>query len=151
MKLKVKLLNALAKLPTKSHATDAGFDLYMTSVVNGGLFTTYKTGIAVEIPSGHVGLLFSRSSVTNFGQILGNGVGVIDENYRGEVQLRFYDLTRCSSKIQDGVHDNQLNPYKVGDRIGQLVILKLPNIEIEQSDELSSTDRGVGGFGSSGK
>ena len=98
----------------------------------------YLTGIALEIPSGYVGLLFPRSSVSRTCLSLANSVGVVDSGYRGEIMLKF----GCSST---------LSCYKVGDRIGQLIIMPYPQVQFEQVEELSDSDRGEGGFGSTGE
>ena len=141
MKVRFKKLNKDAKAPTKAHATDAGYDLYCISaesdIKNGNII--YKTGIAVEIPRGCVGLLFSRSSICKYDLIQCNAVGVIDSGYRG-------DLTFVFRRMQPFA-----NCYKVGDKIGQLIIIPYPEIELEEVEELSDSDRGDNGFGSSGK
>ena len=98
---------------------------------------TFGIGLAVEIPEGHVGLLFPRSSVYKSGLTLTNSVGVIDSGYRGEIMMKFQ-----VSSIS--------NMYKVGDRVGQLLIVPYPQVEFEEVDELSSTERGKGGYGSTG-
>ena len=100
---------------------------------------TYKTGLALEIPKGHVGLLFPRSSVYKTSMIMSNCVGVIDSGYRGEIMLKFRDQWRDYS-----------SRYEVGDRVGQLIIMPYPQVELEEVDNLSSTDRGSGGYGSTG-
>jgi dUTP pyrophosphatase len=102
-------------------------------------YVEFGTGLAFEIPEGHVGLLFPRSSVTDKGIFLGNSVGVIDSNYRGEVKFRFY----ISDKYLHGM-------YQPGDRIGQLIVMPYPTIEIEETNTLSDTNRGEQGYGSSG-
>ena len=96
---------------------------------------TYHTGLAIEIPYGYVGLLFPRSSVYKTEQVLSNSVGVIDSGYRGEVMLKF-----SRSKKE----------YIIGDRIGQIILLKYPQIDFEEVDQLTSTSRAKGGFGSTG-
>ena len=83
-------------------------------------------------------MIFPRSSISNTGLILSNSVGVVDSGYRGEIKFRF-------KWIKD------TTDYNVGDRVGQLIILPYPSIETEEAEELSSTERGEGGFGSSGK
>lgn len=142
MKVRFKKLNEKAVVPTYSKPGDAGLDLTATSkeLTNNTQygFLEYGTGLAVEIPDGHVGLLFPRSSISNTGLILSNSVGVIDSGYRGEIKFRFKHIP--------GTAD-----YNVGDRVGQLVILPYPSIETEEVTELNSSERGEGGFGSSGK
>ena len=142
MKIRFKKLSTNAVIPTRAHESDAGFDLtatYCTSDLDGCV--VYRTGIAVEIPKGYVGLIFPRSSIANRNLILTNSVGVIDSGYRGEILAKFRY-----------VNDDFINipPYKVGDRIGQLVIMPIPEIEFEEVDELSDSDRGTGGYGSTG-
>jgi dUTP pyrophosphatase len=141
MNLKIKLLATNAVLPSRAHATDAGLDLTATSYNWTKDYIEYGTGLAVAIPPGHVGLIFPRSSLTTKDLVLGNSVGVIDETYRGEIMFRFKEHTKhTASKI-----------YNVGDRIGQLVIVELPKFSVEQVDDLDATERGTGGFGSSGQ
>ena len=141
MKIRFKKLSASAVVPTKAHESDAGFDLTCTryEVTNGELFT-YHTDIAVEIPDGHVGLLFPRSSVFKQDLFLTNSVGVVDSGYRGEVMFKF------KAVCQDVKHH-----YQVGDRIGQLIIIPYPYVEFVEADELSESERGEGGYGSSGR
>ena len=140
MILKFKKLDSKAIIPTIANKWDAGMDLTATSinVVNNSNYgyIEYGTGIAVEIPKGYCGLLFPRSSISDTGLILANSVGLIDSGYRGEIKLRF-------KYIMDTRH------YEIGDRIGQLVIMKLHNIQIEEVNELASSERGEKGFGSS--
>jgi len=94
--------------------------------------------LAMEVPEGYVGLIFPRSSISKTDHYLRNSVGVIDSGYRGEIKIRM------STPLLGGVE------YKEGDRIAQLIIMKLPWVNIEEVEELSDTDRGDGGFGSTG-
>lgn len=150
-------------MPMKAHASDAGFDLVATRVEpdeeNGAI--VYGTGIAVEIPKGHVGLLFPRSSIYKTDLSLTNGVGVIDSGYRGEVMFKFKGamtfprkpswVDRLALRLGYVRRYKALpRPYHVGDRIGQLVIIPYPEIEFEKAEELSKSDRGTDGYGSSG-
>ena len=141
MNIRFKKLSASAVMPTKAHASDAGFALTCTryEVTNGELFT-YHTDIAVEIPDGHVGLLFPRSSVYKQDLLLTNSVGVVDSGYRGEVMFKFKPIA-----YEVKQH------YQVGDRIGQLIIIPYPYIEFVEAEELSDSERGAGGYGSSGR
>ena len=144
MKVKIKLLNELAVMPTKAHATDAGFDLTATSkVLDEYGRIVYGTGIALEIPEGYVGLVFPRSSIAKYGVALSNAVGVIDSGFRNEILCKFRPLL--------GFGETILPSYSVGERIAQLIIMPIPNIEFEQAEELSESERGMGGYGSSGK
>lgn len=143
MALKVKKLAENAKLPTRAHDGDAGLDLYATSKqIEKGLIV-YGTGLAIEIPYGCVGLLFQRSSVCKTDLMLSNCVGVLDSTFRGEVTFKFRPTRDVP--LQD------LNTYEIGDRIGQLVIVKFDGSEPEFADELSQTTRGTGGYGSTGR
>lgn len=141
MKIKFKALNEAAVLPFKAHKTDAGLDLTCTSVQFSGRDQcwVYGTGLAMEIPDGYVGLLFPRSSVYKTGEVLSNCVGVVDAGYRGEVFAKFYQVT------------DRHNHYSVGDRFCQLIVMPIPDVETEWAEELSDSERGEGGYGSSGK
>jgi dUTP pyrophosphatase len=138
--LKFKKLNEKAVIPVRAHPSDAGFDITATAIekdVTTGVIT-YSTGIAVELPIGTAGFLMPRSSIFRTNLSLCNSVGLLDQNFRGELKFKFRP-TDYSPKI-----------YEVGERIGQLVVIDLPLLLSEEVNELSNTDRGVGGFGSSG-
>lgn len=142
MRVKIKKLDKNAVIPFYGTEGSAGMDLTATSkeVVDKGDdygFIEYGTGLSVEIPEGYAGFIFPRSSISKTGMMLANAVGVIDSDYTGEVKLRF----KYISKSVD---------YKVGDRIGQLIIMPYPKIEFEEVQELSTTARSSGGFGSTG-
>lgn len=141
MKVKIQKLNKEAVIPNYSKAGDAGLDLTAISkeVIDkeDHGYISYGTGLAVEIPERFVGLIFPRSSLSNTGLILSNHVGVIDSGYRGEITARFKHIP--------GTKD-----YNIGDRIAQLIILPYPNVEFEEVEELSTTERGIGGHGSTG-
>ena len=141
MKVKIKKLSENAVIPTYAKEGDAGMDVVATRIINETLDSiTYGTDIALEIPEGFVGLVFPRSSIRKTHLHLSNSVGVIDSGYRGEVQATF-------KKIQGIALDN----YKVGDRIFQLMVIPHPTIQFIEVNELSNTERGEGGFGSTGK
>lgn len=139
MQIKLKKLSDNAIVPTKGTLGSAGFDLVATSMDVVNLpeygYIEYGTGISVKIPDNHVGLLFSRSSISNTGLILANAVGVIDNDYRGEIKLRF-------KYIEGTTH------YNIGDKVGQILFVKLPSITFKEVDSLDETSRGEGGFGS---
>ena len=137
MKVKIKKLHEDAVIPRYAKDGDAGMDLTAVDVESDGGVITYKTGLAVEIPRWHVGLLFPRSSVYKTGQSLTNCVGVIDSGYRGEIMLKF-----TLSPYQ--------REYEIGDRVGQLIIMPYPKVEFEEVEELTETSRGKGGYGSTG-
>ncbi len=141
MQVKIKKLKPNAVIPTYAKEGDAGMDLVATEILKDTPEQiTYGTGIALEIPEGFVGLVFPRSSIRKTGLQLSNSVGVIDSGYRGELQATFKKTNGLDSLA-----------YKVGDRIAQIMIIPHPPIEFVESDELSNTERGEGGFGSTGK
>jgi len=144
MIVKFKKLVPEAVTPSYSKIGDAGLDLTAISVAYTPHFIEYSTGIAIEIPTGYVGLLFTRSSVTKKSIILKNSVGVIDSNFRGEIKLRFAPINLDSIFSIDQF-------YIKGERVGQLVIVPIPIIELIEAEELSDTNRNEGGFGSTGK
>ncbi len=149
MKVNVKKLDSNAVLPTYAKHGDAGMDLTATSKSydeHGNV--VYGTGLAFEIPNGYVGLLFPRSSNTKKDLILGNSVGVIDSGYRGEVVFKFKKQHKLFWNGDGDLDARCLEDYDIGDRIGQIIILPYPKIEFNLVDELSTTDRGIGGFGS---
>ena len=136
--LKYKLLGARAVAPKYATEGAGAFDLTTTRVVERDDYVEYYFDIAFEIPKHHVGILIPRSSVSTRGQLLANGIGVIDSDYRGEVTARF-------------VRSKAYKPYDVGDRVVQMMIIKLPFIELKQVKQLGETDRDTGGYGSTGK
>ena len=142
MQVKVKKLHPDAVIPSYSKAGDAAMDLTAISVTkdeHGN--AVYGTGLAIEIPEGHVGLLFPRSSNSKTDLYLTNHVGVIDSGYRGEIMFKYRSIR--------GLLDAKI--YAKNERVGQLMILPYPQIELVESDTLSETERGDGGFGSTGK
>jgi dUTP pyrophosphatase len=143
MKVKIKKLHSDAVIPTYAKSGDAGIDLVATSMKLDGTQITYGTGLAMEIPEGFVGLVFPRSSIRKTDLSLSNSVGVIDSGYRGEIQATFNQRSLSS---QSGSF-----LYGIGDRIMQIIIVPYPPIEFEEVTELNNTERGAGGFGSTGK
>jgi dUTP pyrophosphatase len=144
MKVKIKKVHTDAVIPSYAKSGDAGMDLVATSIISEtDTQITYGLGIALEIPEGFVGLVFPRSSIRKTRLQLSNSVGVVDSGYRGELQATF-------NKIITTI-ENQKNDYKVGDRIAQIMIIPHPTIEFNEVNELSNTERGEGGFGSTGK
>jgi dUTP pyrophosphatase len=139
--VKVKKLHPNAVIPSYSKVGDAGMDLTITREIENTSFSvSYGFGIAMEIPKNFVGLVFPRSSVRNQDLILSNCVGVIDSGYRGEIQATF--------KKTNGLDSIK---YKVGERGAQIIILPYPQVKMVESYELSDTERGTGGFGSTGQ
>ena len=145
MNINIKKLSEEAVLP--SYATDgsAGLDLTACKMgiqlgEDGVPSVVYDTQISIEIPEGYVGLVFMRSSIANKSISMTNAVGVIDSDYRGPILLKYKLNTNTNPSL-----------YKEGDRVGQLVIVEIPRIEFTEVAELSSTDRGDGGYGSTDK
>ena len=144
MKVQIKKLNENAVIPSYAKSGDAGMDLVATSIISETTTdVTYGLGIALQIPYGFVGLVFPRSSIRKYDLALTNCVGVIDSGYRGELQATF--------KKTNWLKGNESEKYQIGDRIAQIMIIPHPPIEFEEADELSDSERGAGGFGSSGK
>ena len=138
MKLKI-YLDENAKMPTRAHETDAGLDLYAvrSAVVYGNSSEIFDTGVHIEIPAGYVGFLKSKSGLNvRFGI---TSEGVIDAGYTGSIVVKLYN----NSGFDYTVHK--------GDKISQIVLLPIFTPELEQADKLEETERGAGGFGSSGK
>lgn len=142
MNVNIKKLNPNAVIPSYAKPGDAGMDLTAISYVFDAEHQNYiyGTGLAVEIPEGYVGLIFPRSSNRKTQAYMTNHVGVIDSGYRGEIM--------CSFKNRD--KDGDKAPYKVGERIAQLIIMPYPQIQFTEVDELSETERGTNGHGSTG-
>lgn len=145
LKIKIKKLTPNAVIPTRAHAEDAGLDMTAISrrTDDHGNYV-YGTGIAVSIPFGYAGFIFMRSSVAKKSQILTNAVGIIDSGYLGEITFKMKPI------IQD-IKYTQARPYEVGEKIGQLIILPVLPVEFEEVDDLGSSDRGTGNYGSTGK
>lgn len=125
--------------PVRMTDGSAGFDCYARSVYYDGKFHVYNLGFAVEIPDGYVGLVFPRSSVYKTGMSLTNCVGVIDSDFRGEVTARFIHRPYMDYR-----------PYSAGDRVCQIVFVPVPEVRLVECDTLSDTERGEGGYGSTG-
>jgi len=143
MDVKIKKLDESAVIPQYAKPGDAGLDLTATSYKYDEQSDNhiYGTGLAIEIPEGYVGLVFPRSSNRKTCAYMTNHVGVIDSSYRGELMVTF--------KNRDA--SNKTVPYEVGNRVAQLIIVAYPSINLVESEELSETERGEGGHGSTGK
>ena len=139
--MKVKLVNEYAQLPTRGSKDAAGLDLYCPFHIKVPADSQKKIplGIAVEIPKGHMGLLVPRSSMSKTTLRCANSIGVIDADYRGELSIA-YENVSCSD-------------YTIFrcDRIAQLIIVPVAMVDVLEVDELSETERGAGGYGSTGK
>lgn len=138
LQVKLKKLHPDAVFPKYAKPGDAAMDLVAVSKNTEFHYIEYGTGLAIEVPEGHVALLFARSSITNKGMMLGNSVGVIDSGYRGELKFRFY------------LNETFSEEYYIGDRIGQIMVIPYPSVIFEEVQELGQSDRGESGYGSTG-
>lgn len=148
--IKFKLIREESKAPFRKFPNDAGFDLSADTFEYDQVkkTVTYKTGIAISIPSGYYGLIAARSSARK--KKLGvfkNSVGVIDSGYTGEIEVTF-DATNLTT---EDINDTENGVYAVGDRICQIIILPIPKVTYTQVDNLVKTERGEGGFGHTGR
>ena len=139
IEIKFKKLCAEAVEPVKAHPTDAGADLTATSKKwdDEKQCWIYGTGIATEIPEGYVGLVFPRSSIRKYALTQCNCVGVIDSHYRGEIMVSYKPIGSGPT-------------YNIGDKIAQFIIMPYPEVMYSEVSELTETDRGEGGHGSTG-
>lgn len=151
MNIKIKKVHPNAVLPTYAKDGDAGMDLTATSKYfdeYGNI--CYGVGLAFEIPKGYVGLIFPRSSICKNQLLLSNAVGVVDSGYRGEVSVRFKPSLALDND-RYAAHERIYPVYNIGERVAQIIIMPHPQIKFELVEELSQTERGEGGYGSSGK
>lgn len=161
VKVKIKRLTENSVIPSYAHDGDVGVDITATSRIydkHGNV--SYGTGLAIELPKGYGAFLFPRSSVSKKDLSLANAVGIIDHTYRGELTFKFKPTLVCfDDNVEEDVDSETFGDvylpddpchYEVGDRIGQMVVLPYPKIVFEEAEELSETERGEGGFGSSG-
>ena len=143
MILRYRRLSDEARPPVRAHDDDAGYDLHASepATIGPGERASVGTGIAVAIPDGHAGLVLPRSGLAaRHGITLPNAPGLIDSGYRGELRVLLLNT--------DGDDAFEVAP---GDRIAQLVIARVEAPELEESEDLEHTARGVGGFGSTGR
>jgi dUTP pyrophosphatase len=140
--LRVRRLHPRAKLPTRAYPGDAGLDLCAldAAVLEPGQRLSVATGVAVEIPEGQAGLVLPRSGLAaRFGISLVNAPGLIDAGYRGEIRVLLLNTDRDAAV-----------PVAAGDRIAQLVLVRVETPGVIEVDALALSERGGGGFGSSG-
>ena len=137
--LNILRVSPQATLPTRAHPHDAGLDLYglETVFLEPGQGRVVKTGIAIALPEGYVGLVADRSSLGKKG--IKTAGGIIDAGYRGEIHIVLWNISKESVEL------------KQGDRIAQLLIFPIATPAVIEVDTLDTTDRGTKGFGSSGK
>lgn len=144
MNIKVKKLKPGATVPTMGSKFAAGADLYSAEdedvVIGPGETKFIGTGLAMEIPEGYVGLVYARSGLAcKRGLAPANKVGVVDSDYRGEIKVALHN------------HGKEAQTVEKGERIAQMVIAPYLSVNYEEADELSETERGEGGFGSTGR
>jgi len=140
MKVKIKKLHPNAIIPSYAHAGDAGMDLFTVEPFELEPMErkSVPLGLAIEIPEGYVGLVWDKSGLSHkYG--LKNFGGVIDSGYRGEIHAGIMNLS------------DKFFSFEKGQKIAQLLIQKVEHVDFQESSELTDTDRGKGGFGSSGK
>lgn len=141
MKVRFKKLSDKAVIPERGTQYAAGWDLVATSITKKGRVLTYGTSLSIEIPEGYFAILAPRSSIYRTDLMLANSVGIIDSDYRGELLFKFRILYQ----------GDYPKVYNVGDRIGQIAILSHAVPEWTEAEVLSASNRGDGGFGSTGK
>lgn len=144
MTIRYKRLSEQAVAPVKAHSTDAGFDLTVSRITTelnecGQLVLVYHTDLALEIPEGWYGAIVPRSSISKKSVRQCNAPGTVDAGYRGEVTVKMMSTTDVVPSV-----------YKIGERFAQLLILPVPEVDFVESEELSESDRGEGGYGSTG-
>jgi dUTP pyrophosphatase len=140
--LRVRRLHPRARLPTRAHAGDAGLDLHCVEGVRlePGARASVATGLALELPPGHAGLVLPRSGLAaRHGIALVNAPGLIDEGYRGEVRVLLLNTDR-SAAVE----------LAAGDRVAQLLVVAVAPCAVQEADTLAGSERAQGGFGSSG-
>lgn len=139
MKLKIKKTHPDAPIPERANHNDSGLDLYAMALVKEcNLYIEFDTGIAMEIPPGHTGLLLPRSSISNYDHSLANTTGIIDPGYRDSIKVRL----RKSNLSGECLY------YKIGDKIAQIIIIQSITAEIVEVNDLAESERGIGAFGS---
>ena len=143
-KVNIKKLNEKATIPTYGSEFSAGADLYALAdeaiTIEAGKTVLVHTGVAMEIPTGYVGLIFARSGLATKRDLApANKVGVVDSDYRGEIMVALHN------------HGSEPKTIENGERIAQIVLVPYLTAEFDEVDELSDTVRGEGGFGSTGR
>lgn len=179
MQIKFRKTHPDAVIPTRGSAWAAGFDLTAVSVKRAGDLYIYDTGVALEIPPGYFGAIYPRSSIFFTGLELTNGVGVIDCDFRASISAIFRELPGDSEARRRALLElypskaHMMTPYKPGDRIAQIIIqpcivpvsstklyttkddilcpVCMEDIVFCEASELSPTERGTGGYGSTGR
>jgi dUTP pyrophosphatase len=153
MKIKIKKLHPQAKIPLKGTKDAACADVYATDIIkDSSNKITVKLGFSTEIPKGYKGIIVPRSSFTQKSWIMQNSPAQIDSDYRGEWMIKFEAIPVSIKNVKGVLFDNLYNqfPYKVGDRVAQIFFEKIINYHFVEVKKLVETERGSGGFGSTG-
>lgn len=137
--MKVKLDPGVGKMPTKAHTTDAGYDLYTPKsvIVPAGGSADIDTGVHIQLPPGTAGLLVSKSGLNVKHNL--TSTGLIDQGYSGSIRVKLYN------------HGDKDYVIEAGDKISQLVVLKIMDVSLQEVSELDESERGANGFGSTGR
>jgi dUTP pyrophosphatase len=156
----VKKLDPEAVVPARAKEGDAGYDLVAIDdgVVDKDGFLQYRTGLAIQPPRGYHSEVFPRSSISKYDLILANSIGLVDSGYRGEILVRFKIILRAREQNEYPLPvavfaqypEYSIRSYKKGDKIAQLVFRRTHEMQLVEVEELGETQRGGGGFGSSG-
>lgn len=157
MQIRIQKKYPRAVVPKRATVGAAGYDMTAVSMEATPTCFKYHTGVAFEIPPGYVGLVVPRSSVAKLGAWMSNSIGIIDSDYRGEVSFCFYTqerpklFWRLFLRLFYGVKNGRIPPYNVGERVGQILIVKCETLDFTEAKQLSETERGDGGYGSTGR
>ena len=138
--VKIRKVHPDAVIPFRAHATDAGMDVTAISMEMTEDYVEYDTGLQFQLPEGYAMLIFPRSSNSKKDLLLCNSVGILDAGYTGNLKLRFKLTT-------EGYTEKIYNP---GDKVGQIMIIPYPEINFIEAEVFNETERGNGGFGSTG-
>lgn len=148
IQVKFKKLNENAIIPKPATPYAGAMDVTCTEIIVEDGYVRCLTGFSTEIPEGYRIICAARSSITKTGWMLANGIGIVDSDYRGEWEFRFAPVP---NKVGFGTYLSAKNfPYQIGDRVGQIFIEKVTEMEFVETDTLSDTERMDGGFGSTG-
>lgn len=150
MKIKIKLLRENSKLPIKGSKQAACYDVFASEITKEHNLVDIKLGFSTEIPKGYKGIIVPRSNFTQKGWVMENSPAQIDSDYRGEWMIKFEAIPINIDKYQFNWLEYQIFPYEVGDRVAQIFIEKVNDFEFEEVESLENTERGTGGFGSTG-
>jgi dUTP pyrophosphatase len=145
LKVKFKKLNADAKLPVKGSLEAACYDVYAHSITETNGKVKVGLGFKTEIPKGYKGIIVPRSNLTKHYWVLNHSFGVVDSDYRGEWMAIFTSIYGAPF-----LNEYQPFPYKIGERVAQIYFEKVVDVEFEEVEDLISSERGEGGFGSTG-